>query len=89
MKNKNIDVAFSVVESRRNPYFNMVEKKDEKIKKMKISKNGLLIYTKESKIEKINSLLNQRGIKVKCIIPEMESLEEYYLKETGGKFDVI
>ena len=56
---------------------------------MKISKNGLLIYTKETQIEKINSLLNQRGIKVKYIIPEMESLEEYYLKETGGKFDVI
>lgn len=35
--NENIDVVFSVVESRRNPYFNMVEKKDGKIQKVKES----------------------------------------------------
>jgi CMP-N,N'-diacetyllegionaminic acid synthase len=37
MANENIDVVFSVVESRRNPYFNMVEKKDGKIMKVKES----------------------------------------------------
>ncbi|SDC58306.1 acylneuraminate cytidylyltransferase family protein [Halanaerobium congolense] len=37
VKNKELDVVFSVVESRRNPYFNMVEKKDGKIKKVKES----------------------------------------------------
>lgn len=35
--NKELDIVFSVVESRRNPYFNMVEKKDGKIKKVKES----------------------------------------------------
>ena len=56
---------------------------------MKISKNGVLVYTSENQVEYLNSLLNKRGIRVKYIIPEIESLEEYYLKETGGKFDVI
>lgn len=35
--NKEVDVVFSVVESRRNPYFNMVEKVNGKIKKVKES----------------------------------------------------
>src|SRR6056297_752373 len=56
---------------------------------IKISDNGVLVYTNEKQIESINYLLNQRGIKVKYIIPEKESLEDYYLNETGGKFDVI
>ncbi|WP_129597535.1 cytidylyltransferase domain-containing protein [Anaerophilus nitritogenes] len=34
IKNSNVDVAFSVVPSRRNPYFNMVEVKDNKAKKV-------------------------------------------------------
>jgi CMP-N,N'-diacetyllegionaminic acid synthase len=37
VKNKELDVVFSVVESRRNPYFNMIEKRDGKIKKVKES----------------------------------------------------
>lgn len=37
MGNENVDVVFSVVESRRNPYFNMVEKRNGKIKKVKDS----------------------------------------------------
>jgi len=37
IENKDVDVVFSVVESRRNPYFNMVEIKDGKIKKIKNS----------------------------------------------------
>ena len=34
MENKEADVVFSVVPSRRNPYFNMVEKKDGKMQKI-------------------------------------------------------
>lgn len=56
---------------------------------LNISKNGIQIFTIENEIEKINHQLNNRGIKVKYIIPYVESLEEYYLKETGGHFDVI
>lgn len=33
-KNENLDVVFSVVNARRNPYFNMVEEKNGKIKKV-------------------------------------------------------
>jgi len=87
--NKKENEKWIEIYTRQKNEAKMILKQDEKIKNMKISKNGLLIYTKETQIEKINSLLNQRGIKVKYIIPEMESLEEYYLKETGGKFDVI
>lgn len=36
-KNKEVDVVFSVVESRRSPYFNMVEEINGKIKKVKKS----------------------------------------------------
>ena len=56
---------------------------------LNISKNGIQIFTIESEIEKINQQLNNRGIKVKYIIPHVESLEDYYLKETGGHFNVI
>jgi len=56
---------------------------------LNISKNGIQIFTIESEIEKINHQLNNRGIKVKYIIPHVESLEDYYLKETGGHFNVI
>lgn len=87
--NKKENEKWIEIYTRQKNEAKMILKQDEKIKNMKISKNGLLIYTKETQIEKINSLLNQRGIKIKYIIPEMESLEEYYLKETGGKFDVI
>ncbi|HKL13621.1 MAG TPA: ABC transporter ATP-binding protein [Halanaerobiales bacterium] len=64
-------------------------KEQNAIGNIETSKNGLLVYTNEKQIESINYLLNQRGIKVKYIIPEKESLEDYYLNETGGKFDVI
>ena len=56
---------------------------------LNISKNGVQIFTFEKEIEKINYQLNNSGIKVQYIIPHIESLEEYYLKETGGHFNVI
>ncbi len=62
---------------------------DYNINQINISRNGIVLYTEETYLEKINYKLNERGIKVKYIIPEMESLEDYYLKETGGKFDVV
>ena len=62
---------------------------DYDINQIDISRNGIVLYTEETNLEKINYKLNERGIKVKYIIPEMESLEDYYLKETGGKFDVV
>lgn len=34
LTNKNKDLVFTVVPSRRNPYFNMIEKKDNKLKKI-------------------------------------------------------
>jgi ABC-2 type transport system ATP-binding protein len=67
----------------------MILSEDYNINQVNISSNGLVIYTEETNLEKINYKLNERGIKVKYIIPEMESLEDYYLKETGGKFDVV
>jgi CMP-N,N'-diacetyllegionaminic acid synthase len=66
LKNKNIDVVFSVVESRRNPYFNMVEKRGGKIQKVKDSdyirrQDAPKVYDMNASIYcyKRNSLLNK------------------------------
>jgi len=66
LENKNIDVVFSVVESRRNPYFNMIEKKNGKIQKVKEfdyirRQDAPIVYDMNASIYcyKRNSLLNK------------------------------
>lgn len=64
-------------------------KNSENVKKIETNKNGILLFIEDKQIEDINNLLFDQGIKVKYIIPEVQSIEEYYLKETGGRFNVI
>jgi ABC-2 type transport system ATP-binding protein len=53
------------------------------------SENAVEINVERDVIEEINTLLFSRNIKIKYIVPKVESLENYYFDKTGGKFDVI
>jgi len=56
---------------------------------IKISDNGVEINIESNNIEEVNTLLFTKNLKIKYIVPKVESLENYYFNETGGKFDVI
>jgi len=56
---------------------------------IKIVDNGVEINIESNNIEEINTLLFNKNLKIKYIVPKVESLENYYFNETGGKFDVI
>ncbi|MGM0445441.1 MAG: ABC transporter ATP-binding protein [Bacillota bacterium] len=59
------------------------------VRNIKISENAVEINIDSNEIENINTLLFSRNLKIKYIVPKVESLENYYFNKTGGKFDVI
>ena len=68
---------------------NKLLKNYEGVYNMKNNDNGVEINIDSDSIEEINSLLFNKNLKIRYIIPKVESLENYYFNETGGKFDVI
>ncbi len=86
---KDVDVVYSVVSSRRNPYFNMVEKADDEIKRIKESnfvrrQDAPKVYDMNASIYcyKRDSLLN------KLKVSPLEGKNDIMIMQDTGVLDI-